>query len=66
MRTSPVIITKAAQLSETIESTNNGYLFSPSAEQVYIATLFPEQFHIHYAPLAEHFPFRITNRAKIK
>lgn len=62
MRASPAIITKAAQLSETIESTNNGYLFSPSAEQVYIATLFPDKFSVSYAPLAEHFKFRISNK----
>ena len=55
-------IQKAAQLREVIAGTNNGYLFAPDAEQVYIATLFPDKFSISYAPLAEHFKFRISNK----
>lgn len=56
------VYVKASQLTEKIASTNNGYLFAPTAEEVYIATLFPEQFVINYAPLAEHFPLRIAVR----
>lgn len=62
MSTAAAIAAKASQLAEKIASTNNGYLFAPTAEEVYIATLFPDDFLINYAPLAEHFPFRIAVR----
>jgi hypothetical protein len=58
----PIILTKADALADKVINTNNGYLFCPTTEEIYIATLFPDRFSINYAPLAKDFPLRITRK----
>lgn len=51
---------KVDQLKEVIKTTNNGYLFAPTPEQVYIALVRPQQFTVIYNPEVETpFPIKI-------
>jgi len=57
-----VVLKLRDELREKIVSTNNGYLFAPTTTDVYVATLYPENFMVSFAPSAKEFPFRITNK----
>lgn len=46
-------------LIEKIKSTNNGYLFSPSGQEIDLAGRYPEIFVVRYNAVAT-FPFRIS------
>lgn len=55
-----IIAQKVTELQEKIKTTNNGYLFAPTTEDVYLATVHPERFDVYYQPNSD-FPFRIFN-----
>lgn len=64
MTRTQLIDKKVKELAEKIKATNNGYLFAPTTEDVYIATTCPtKQFVIEYKPdVWSEFPFRIWNK----
>jgi hypothetical protein len=48
------------ELVERIRGTNNGYLFAPTAKEVYVAMQYGYIFNVQFDPDADDFPLRIS------
>lgn len=62
MTRTQIIAQKVTELQEKIKTTNNGYLFACTREEIYIATTHPRLFTVVYNPHVEEMvAFRIYN-----
>lgn len=51
-------------LRDRIKGSNNGYLFAPTPEEVYVAMKYSQIFDVQFAALADNFPIRISLRTQ--
>ena len=53
-------INRVVNLKEVIKTTNNGYLFAPKPEDVFIAMMAPAIFRVTFDYTVRDFPMRIS------